>query len=309
MSKNRRIVIEGSDGTGKTTIVNLLRGAGFTNVHDRGEISRWTLNQSVELDPDTTYIVLVATPETSLKRLQERGANMTEEYHTLESLRYFYDLFSYHSVLMKCQNVHFVEADFDLPHVLIGVLNCLKDFQFKIGMPSGRLADKFPNIYYFKNPSAGRELSYSVKNVTLIWTRTKLYPDMLAFGSLDFAFMGSDVFESTTHHLDCSTFSLRQNASIYLMSPDGTVPENRPLRVATPFPHLISMILMAVKIPHICYEVNGSSEVFPSLGLADVVFDIVESGETMKAHGLQIVQDGPVIPLSLVLVHRKPINV
>jgi ATP phosphoribosyltransferase len=38
------------------------------------------------------------------------------------------------------------------------------------------------------------------------------------------------------------------------------------------------------------YTVSGSVEVACSLGLADAVVDLVESGETMRAAGLEIVE-------------------
>jgi len=60
------------------------------------------------------------------------------------------------------------------------------------------------------------------------------------------------------------------------------------LRIATKFPHISKKYYAdsgrSIDIIHL----NGSVELAPILGLSDVIVDIVESGNTLKANGLEI---------------------
>lgn len=81
-----RVVVDGNDGTGKTTLVSRLRERGY-DVSDRGLPTKAT-DSSTPLEPleGDVYLVLDCAPETSQRRLASRGADLTEEFHTLESL-------------------------------------------------------------------------------------------------------------------------------------------------------------------------------------------------------------------------------
>lgn len=91
------IFVDGNDGTGKTTLVRGLReyldklervfGEFGVQLHDRGVATQATESAGPHsICPSDVYVFLDASPETSQRRLAERGADLAEEYHTLESL-------------------------------------------------------------------------------------------------------------------------------------------------------------------------------------------------------------------------------
>lgn len=83
---NRKlIVIDGNDGTGKTTLADALTELGF-RVSDRGLPTKMTEGMSSGGDPDEIYLILDADPQVSLSRLAAAGRDMTEKYHTIHSL-------------------------------------------------------------------------------------------------------------------------------------------------------------------------------------------------------------------------------
>ncbi len=60
----------------------------------------------------------------------------------------------------------------------------------------------------------------------------------------------------------------------------------RPVRVATKFPHIAEQYFRSRGIPVELIFCQGSVELAPLTGLADVIVDLVETGETLRQNGL-----------------------
>ena len=75
---------------------------------------------------------------------------------------------------------------------------------------------------------------------------------------------------------------------------------NRQLRVATKFPHIATEYYDSRSRDIDIIKLNGSIELAPILGLSDVIVDIVETGATLKANGLEVIED--VAPISARLI-------
>ena len=60
----------------------------------------------------------------------------------------------------------------------------------------------------------------------------------------------------------------------------------RPLRVATKFPHIAERYFRSKGTPVELIFCQGSVELAPLTGLADVIVDLVETGETLRQNGL-----------------------
>jgi ATP phosphoribosyltransferase len=65
--------------------------------------------------------------------------------------------------------------------------------------------------------------------------------------------------------------------------PKGVAP-----RIATKYVALASRHFARKSLPAEIIQLHGSIEVAPSLGLADAIVDITETGETLRANGLVI---------------------
>lgn len=63
------------------------------------------------------------------------------------------------------------------------------------------------------------------------------------------------------------------------------------LRVGTKFPRVAAQHFDALGVPHELIFVQGSVELAPLTGLADVIVDIVETGETLRQNGLVVIED------------------
>ena len=124
----KKIVVDGNDGTGKSTRVSQLKKM-FPNVEvcDRGEFSEATLNElifvgndvnhlveratfyrSIKRKSDCLFIIVDASPETCQKRILERGDSIDVPYHNMDDLIKYHDRF-----------LNLVELCKDLPNVML----------------------------------------------------------------------------------------------------------------------------------------------------------------------------------------------
>ncbi len=290
---HRRIVIDGNDGTGKSTLVHALRCLGFTRVEDRGEMSQATLDPQVGPAPDTTYILLVCDWEVSKRRLIQAGRDMTEKWHTDEALQHFDAEFRRLAPLFNAKVVEATNRD----DTLLDVLNHL-DVPIRLGCPSGRLVGKSNLRWPFNRPPQGRVRTAEYGPVRAVWTRSKTYPQMVALGSLDSAVIGSDVLEGSPYAAAVTVVErvpqVGHNGNplrVVIASRTGCFPSTPLLRVLTPFPEWAALIFGERGIPHTIFSVGGGTEGLLASGLGDVLFDIVESGETLRVNDLHIVEE------------------
>ncbi|MBU4053745.1 MAG: ATP phosphoribosyltransferase [Proteobacteria bacterium] len=79
------------------------------------------------------------------------------------------------------------------------------------------------------------------------------------------------------------------------------------LRIATSFPNLLRQNLNARKIDAEIITLDGAVEISVSLGVADAVADVVETGRTLSQAGLKVV-GSPLLESEAVVVARDDIN-
>ncbi len=128
-------------------------------------------------------------------------------------------------------------------------------------------------------------------------------------GSVDFGITGIDVLEERRG--DDGDVIVLHNAlgfgscSLMLAVPEAwkevnDIPSlktfaaklNHPLRVATKFPVLTEKFLNRYNIPHSLIAAEGTLETAPTIGYADIISDLVSSGQTLKDNRLRALPDG-----------------
>lgn len=146
---------------------------------------------------------------------------------------------------------------------------------------------------------SGRRLNETLDNKLFSLQREKNIPKLLrrlgASGIAGIGFMGSDNFDELPAQGNCLDFvPLSPSVSrVVLAALDvARVTTKKPLTIATSFPILAQRVL-----PKYRYEigeivvVDGSVEAMPELFPdIDAVFELCVTGETLKAHGLTVVQ-------------------
>jgi len=80
---------------------------------------------------------------------------------------------------------------------------------------------------------------------------------------------------------------------------------DHPLRVATKFPVLTERFLNRQEIPHFLIAAEGTLETAPTIGYADIISDLVSSGQTLQDNRLRALPDGVIQPSQAALIANR----
>lgn len=162
---------------------------------------------------------------------------------------------------------------------------------------------------YKPNPRQYEATIPSIPGLTVLFQRPTDIVISIRNGSVDFGITGLDVLEE--HRGDSGEILILHEAlgygkcSLALAVPESwetveTVADlrektktlGRPLKVATKFPELTSRFLSAQQIPFSIVSAEGTLEIAPAIGYADMISDLVSSGQTLRDNRLRPLSDG-----------------
>lgn len=160
----------------------------------------------------------------------------------------------------------------------------------------GRLTDK--SLQLLKNCGLDFEdysdrLIISARNFELdiLFLRDDDIPEYVNDGVADIGIVGEDVIYEKKADVEIVRKLGFGRCNLSLAVPDGkelkSISELNGLRVATSFPVLLKNFLDKNKIKASIIEISGSVEITPSLGVADVICDLVSTGNTLKLNKLK----------------------
>jgi ATP phosphoribosyltransferase len=200
----------------------------------------------------------------------------------------------------------------------------------RLSLPSkGRLAEETLNFLsdcgltvYRPNPRQYEAIIPDLPSVRVLFQRP---PDIVVSvreGTVDFGITGLDVVEERKGdqnevmvvHDALNFGQCRLNLAIPEAWSDVTSIEtlaqktrtfNRKLRVATKYPELTGKFLTSHNIPHTLIPAEGTLETAPSIGYADIICDIVSSGQTLRDNRLVAIADGCLLTSQAVLIANK----
>ncbi|TWT88598.1 ATP phosphoribosyltransferase [Pseudobythopirellula maris] len=190
---------------------------------------------------------------------------------------------------------------------------------FRIGVPSkGRLselAEKLLNEAGLKYRRQNRALFARVKPladadppIDITFLRTDDIPVLCDEGAIDLGITGSDLVAEA----DVANIETRLSLGMGGCRLAVCVPESSPVvtpkdlagdRVATSFPTVTRNYLNEHGVTGHVVELSGSVEVMIALGVADAIVDLVETGSTLAANKLRILDT--IGSYETVLIQRK----
>lgn len=184
----------------------------------------------------------------------------------------------------------------------------------RIGVPSkGRLAEIATDLLAdagLKFRRQNRDLFARVKAsggvdgaIDVTFLRTDDIPILCAEGAIDLGITGSDLVEEagvTSPVADRPAVDVRTKLGMGGCRLAVCVPDSSPVvgpkdlsgdRIATSFPHVTRQYLNQHGVTCHIVELTGSVEVMIALGVADAIVDLVETGSTLAANKLRILDE------------------
>ncbi len=171
----------------------------------------------------------------------------------------------------------------------------------RIGVPSkGRLAEIAEALLKEAGLSfrrSDRSLFARCKEVPVDVTflRTDDIPVLCAEGAIDMGITGADLIAESgadvASRLDLGVGMCRLAVCVPENSPVGTAAELNGCRVATSFPHITQQYLKKHGATAHMVTLSGSVEIMIALGVADAIVDLVETGSTLAANQLRILDE------------------
>ncbi len=173
--------------------------------------------------------------------------------------------------------------------------------KLRIGLPSkGRLAEQAEALLKqaglsFRRPPRSLFARASQLPIEITFLRTEDIPVLCAEGAIDMGITGSDlVAESQAAVITRLPLGVGRCRLAICVAEDGpirTLEDLRGCRVATSFPHVTARFLDAHNLPARLVCLSGSVEIMVALGVADAVVDLVETGSTLAANHLRVLEE------------------
>jgi ATP phosphoribosyltransferase len=173
-------------------------------------------------------------------------------------------------------------------------------------LPKGRILDELrpvmrhaglePEPAFDDSKHRGLRFRTNHPNVEIIRVRSFDVATFVAFGAAHLGVAGNDVLMEFDYDELYSPLDLRiGHCTMAVAEPAELSAEDDPtrwshVRVATKYPEVTRAHFAARGVQAECIKLNGAMELAPSLGLCRRIVDLVSSGSTLKANGLQVVE-------------------
>ncbi len=181
-----------------------------------------------------------------------------------------------------------------------------------IALPKGRLGEQVYGLFEKAGfdcqdiLSDTRKLFFEnkEKGVRFFWVKPSDVAVYVGRGAADLGVAGSDVLlEHQPDVYELLDLGLGVCRMMVAAPKDFRDNDDITLRVATKFPNIASRYYAGKSRDIDIIELHGSIELAPLLGLSDVIVDIVETGNTLKANGLE--PKSEVVRISARLIANK----
>ncbi len=171
----------------------------------------------------------------------------------------------------------------------------------RIGLPSkGRLSELAGELLrqaglQYRRQERGLFARVSGLPIDLTFLRTDDIPTLCGEGAIDMGITGSDLLEESCAKVDVRLKLGVGRCRLAVCVPDDSSIENAKgldgLRIATSFPAVTQRYLASHGAAAHLVKLSGSVEVMIQLGVADAIVDLVETGSTLAANRLRVLDD------------------
>ena len=164
-------------------------------------------------------------------------------------------------------------------------------------------------------------------DISAVFQRAADIPQKLALGLVDAGITGYDIFREHVGESNDVVVAIEDlgfaRCTLVLAVPEAwldvsTIEDlcdiaaefrsrGRTLRIATKFPRLVRRFLINNGLSsHTLVEGTGALEIAPSMGYADIIADIIETGTTLRANHLKTIAGGTILKSQACLLANRP---
>lgn len=130
------------------------------------------------------------------------------------------------------------------------------------------------------------------KSIKLIFVKAVDVPTYVERGAADIGIVGKDnILESQARVYELLDLDIGKCKLAIAGFSDFKADPNQKLTVATKYPNVAKKYYSQKGQQIETVKLNGSVELAPLIGLAEVIVDIVETGSTLKENGLVVLED------------------
>jgi len=185
-------------------------------------------------------------------------------------------------------------------------------------LPKGRMLKtcikllKEMNIPCVNIENRGRALVIEEEGIRYILVKPMDVPTYVHHGAADVAFAGSDVIWESGASLVEITDTQEGLCRLAIAGPQSLVnlflkhkSSLMGIRIATKYPNITKQYFSSMGIQPEVIPLKGSIELAPLLGLSDGILDIVQTGETLRANGLQVVEEVTQVSLRIIANNKS----
>ena len=167
-----------------------------------------------------------------------------------------------------------------------------------IALPKGKLfglsADMLAKVGFTAEGLSENSQKLVIANhatkVRFIITKTQDLPTYVEYGAADIGIIGKDVLleeeKNVYELLDLKFGYCRLMAAVPQMLLQEKMSDYAHMRVATKYPRVAEQYFHSLGIQVEVIKLNGSIELAPMVGLAELIVDIVETGRTLRENNL-----------------------
>ena len=167
-----------------------------------------------------------------------------------------------------------------------------------IALPKGKLFDFSVNMlskigYTAEGLSENSRklvIANEKEKIRFIITKTADLPTYVEYGAADIGIIGKDVLlegnKDVYELLDLKFGFCRMMVAVPQALKQEKLTDYAHMRVATKYPRVAESFFHSVGIQMEIIKLNGSIELAPMVGLAEIIVDIVETGRTLKENNL-----------------------
>ena len=133
-------------------------------------------------------------------------------------------------------------------------------------------------------------IANDVAKIRFVITKTQDLPTYVEYGAADIGIIGKDVLleeqKDVYELLDLKFGLCRLMAAVPQALRQEKMSDYAHMRVATKYPRVAEEYFQSVGIQVEIIKLNGSIELAPMVGLAELIVDIVETGRTLRENNL-----------------------